>query len=903
MKKKEPVKGHSEGSTEIASRYDHAAVEAKWQQTWTNEKLNLAPIADGKKPYYNLMMFPYPSAEGLHVGNMYAFTGSDIFGRYKRMAGYDVFEPIGLDGFGIHSENFALKIGRHPMDHATITEKNFYIQLGKIGAMFDWSRTVETYHPEYYAWTQWLFVQMFRHGLAYRGMAEVNWCPSCKTVLADEQVIDGKCERCGNNVGKRSLNQWFFRITAYAEKLLGNLASLDWSEKVKVAQKNWIGKKEGINITYDVVTEEGEKVGQSLEVFTTTPVNFAATFLAVAPEHPFVQFAINQREGTTKISEQDTRVIDSEKAVKSGQIIKSYVAKTKKKTPEERAVEGRTKTGVFSGLFALNQVTGEQMPIWISDFVLMGFGTGAIQGCPGHDLRDFEFAQTFGIPIKRVIMGPDGDTSPISKPEQVIEHGDEGTMINSEFLDGMSFDDAMKKTMDYFEQKGWGKRVTTYHLRDWLISRQRYWGPPIPMIYCEHCAKEGKSWFTTEEAKIMNLPSTIHDPGSMVGWYTVPEPELPVVLPRIDDYKPGDDGIAPLAKHAEFYQTSCPGGGKPAVRETDVSDTFLDSSWYFLRYPTVGSESASTKPFDIEITKRWLPVDMYTGGAEHSVLHLMYSRFVTMALKDWGMVDFEEPFSRFFAHGLVVKDGAKMSKSKGNVVNPDEYIALYGADALRLYLMFMGPFSQGGDFRDTAMEGMSRWVGRIWRLANDVAQKKGESPKAVKAALQKTIKRVTEDMEARRYNTAIAAMMEFTNLVADEGGALGQEDLKTLILLLAPFAPHFTEELWHKMNSSTTHDSPRFEGEAGQRLTINKSVHTQPWPTYDESAIVEDMLTVVVQINGKLRDSLILAKDDAMKQDVVEAMAQARENVIKHLAEASVKKVIFVPGKLINFVV
>jgi leucyl-tRNA synthetase len=1053
-------------------RYDHQKIEAKWQKVWAQTSLDVADVLSANKPFYNLMMFPYPSAEGLHMGNMYAITGSDIYGRFKQMEGFDVFEPIGLDGFGIHSENFALKIGLHPMDHAKRTEEHFYAQLHQIGAMFDFSRTLETYDPEYYRWTQWLFIQMFRHGLAYRAKAMVNFCPSCKTVLADEQVLPagrqdltGACERCGNAVEKRALEQWFFRITAYAEKLLGNIPKLKWSEKVKVAQTNWIGKKAGISITYPVVTEDGQKVGE-VSCFTTRPeTNFGATFVVLAPEHEFVakilsfiktSFAVDFSPSDVLVPQigaslpTDSRPHKHQSAVISGkgrhtaglrsldgepQIrdtrlladdIQRYVASAKQRSEAERAGEGRKKTGVFTGLYCLNQLNKYKMPLFISDFILSGFGTGAVVGVPGHDKRDFQFAKTFDtfdskgrsvsttsgverveLPVKRVVVGKDGDASPIMHEEQVQE--EEGTMVNSGFLDGLTIHVAKEKIMEYLAKKGWGKRMVTYHLRDWLISRQRYWGPPIPMIYCKHCAKEGKSWFTTEEATIIKARSMKHEirnkskiqnsndqnnfefPTNMSGWYPVPEDQLPLLLPRIKDYKPSSDGIAPLSKHKEFFDTICPCCRNPAVRETDVSDTFLDSSWYYLRYPSIGMENSKHKarnpkqiinskqkcfkhsnlefnncfefrdsnldlPWNREVTRRWLPVHMYTGGAEHSVLHLLYSRYITMVLHDLGYVDFDEPFTNFFAHGLIIKEGAKMSKSKGNVVNPDVYIAKYGADAVRLYLMFIGPFSQGGDFRDTGMEGMARWVGRVWRIilrsleeleaekrqgvarvggppssarspavCNDIVDKKDteshvvrraaeytvgisgtrtsdggksvtgpredivKTPDSIKRLFEKTIAKLTDDTEKRRYNTAIASLMELTNVIMDEGGAVGAEELKKFILLLAPFAPYVSEEAWNRFNGRERYMDP------------NDSVHRQPWPSYDPQILEEEDVPIIVQVDGKVRDMISVSSAESKNQEIIEGKAKASAKVQPYLVKG-VKKVIFVPGKLINFV-
>jgi len=837
---------------------NHTQIEAKWQDFWQRTSQDIADILRAERPYFNLMMFPYPSAEGLHVGNMYAFTGSDIHGRYMRMQGHDVFEPIGLDGFGIHSENFALKIGRHPKEHAIISEKNFYQQLHTIGASFDWSRTVETYNPNYYRWTQWIFTKMFEHGLAYRGTAPVTWCGNCKTVLSDEQVLqkDGNdiCERCGNKVEKKLMEQWFFRITAYAGKLLENIPKLNWSEKVKTTQEKWIGKKDGLLITYPVVTAEKKQIAE-LTCFTTRPdTNFGATFIGVSPEYQYISNIINN------VSE------DIKK-----QIV-SYQQTAKKKTDQERIAEGKKKTGINTGLYCLHPLNQQLLPIYISDFVLAGYGTGVVVGVPGHDTRDFEFAEEMHIPIIRVIVGKDGDTEPITKKEQVYE--DVGITMNSEFLDGLDTPKAIVKMADYMEEKGWGKRTTTYHLRDWTISRQRYWGAPIPMIFCEACREKGSGGHK-----------------DMPGWWAVPENQLPVLLPDIEDYKPRDDGVGPLAKHKEFYEVACPHCGVMARRETDVCDTFLDSSWYHLRYPTVSSSAADQVPFDPEITKKWLPVAMYTGGAEHSVLHLMYARFVTMALHDMGYLSFDEPYTNFFAHGLVIKDGAKMSKSKGNVVNPDEYIKKYGADALRMYLMFMGPFADGGDFRDTGMEGMHRFISRIWRLVMASANKglvdcDGE----IHRQLQMAIRRASDDLPKRRYNTTIAGFMEFINAVQDSGKTLGTEDAKDFVKIIAPFAPHTAEELWFQLTVHKNEISPEYV-----------SVHKQPWPLYDKNIVLSTSIQFVIQVNGKVRDTVSLTPDQANDKKVVEELAQSREKVQKFFTTQP-QKIIFVPGKLINFV-
>ncbi len=833
--------------------YNPSAIELKWQSKWEEESVYQPDLNNAKSPFYNLMMFPYPSAEGLHIGSIFTFGGVDVYARFKRMRGYDVFEPIGLDGFGIHSENHALKTGTHPFDHAKRTEENFYRQLHSTGIGFAWKNKLETYNPDYYKWTQWLFIELFKAGLAYKKKSPVNFCPSCKTVLADEQVIDGKCERCGTIVEKRDLEQWFFKITDYAERLLNNIEGLNWTDKIRIAQRNWIGKKTGINITYEV-----EGIDKTITIFTTRPdTNFGATFIALAPESPLAM------ELTTP---------------ENKKVVEAYIEASVKKSEIERAAEGKEKTGVFTGSYAINQLTGYRMPIWISDFVLVGFGTGALVGVPGHDKRDFEFASKFGLEIKRVVVGKDGDKSPITKLEQVQE--DDGTMVNSDFLNGMDIHKATEKIMDYMEEKGYGKRVSNYHLRDWLISRQRYWGPPIPMIFCEACERSGKSWFDTDEGK------KVQNPGEMAGWY--PAPDLPVKLPYVEDYKPMGTGKAPLANYPDFYETTCPGCGGKAVRETDVSDTFLDSAWYFLRYLATDSNEAPFPSNKFEDPKlhgreRFLPVTMYIGGAEHSVLHLLYARFVTMVLKDLGYIDFEEPFSRFYAHGLIIKDGAKMSKSKGNVINPDEYIKKYGADAVRCYLLFLGPFNQGGDFRDTGMEGMFKFIKRVWALFTIQETTGAEPSDTAKSMMNETVKGVTEDLEELRYNTAIAKLMIWYNFLVKQE-QISHKEAETYLQLMAPLAPHMTEELWSML---------------GKKF----SIHNSDWPTFDEKQIVHEKINLAVQVNGKLRGVLVLDQSASKDEKSVRELAEKDPSIAKFLEGKTIRKVIYVVGKILNFVV
>ena len=882
----------------MKSKYDHTKVEKKWGRLWSKTGIYTPDINSSKNKFYNLMMFPYPSAEGLHAGNMFAFTGSDVYGRFKRMNGCEVFEPIGLDGFGIHSENYAIKIGKSPQENAEHAESNYYRQLREIGNSFDWTRTLETYKPEYYQWTQWLFVELFKAGLAYRKASEVNWCPSCRTVLADEQVMTPKqagklpkkyktfddvpegimvCERCGSEVSRKKLEQWFFRITSDSNRLLDNLKHINWPKKIKTAQRNWIGKKKGITIRYAIANSD-----LSVECWTSRPdTNFGASFIVISPDHSLLEH------------------ITTPKYKKA---VLKYRNRLQKMTKQDKLNQGRKKTGVFTGLYAINNLTGKNLPIWVSDFVLAEVGTGAVVGVPGHDIRDFEFAKEFGLPIIRVVVGKDGDRSQISKLEQVQE--DRGVMINSKFLDGLDIKKAKRVMMDHLEENGWGKRETHYHLRDWLISRQRYWGPPIPMIYCESCAKKGLSWFnSTPEGKTRGwkLKNIKQIEVESAGWY--PEHDLPVELPKIDDYLPKGNGRGPLADHPEFYEVTCLAcGSKEAHRETDVSDTFLDSAWYFLRYPTEDAKSSKKIAFDADITRKWLPVDLYFGGAEHAVLHLMYSRFITHVLYDLGYLSFEEPFPRFYAHGLVIKDGAKMSKSKGNVVNPDVYIEKYGADTLRLYLMFMGPMDGYPDFRDSGIEGMGRFLDRVWNLYVFYAPILTKEDKSkVQVKMHQTIKKVTSDIENFKYNTAIASIMEYVNELraVAKPSTLSTKDKKVLSLqssvgwkhalevlakLLAPFAPHMMEEVWHEVLGNTG------------------SIHTSSWPKYKESLAGEESLAIAIQVDGRLRSTLQLPKLHAMDKEKVIALAKKDIKVAKYLEAKNIKKIIFVPGKIVNFV-
>jgi leucyl-tRNA synthetase len=815
--------------------YDPGIVEPKWQRRWRELGTNHTDLTGGERPFYALMMFPYPSAEGLHVGNLFAFTGNDIYGRFQRLQGHTVFEPLGYDAFGIHSENYALKVGQHPMRLIPQNIANFRRQLERGGLMVDWRYAVETIDPRYYKWTQWVFLKLYEKGLAYKKRAAVNWCPNDKTVLANEQVINGACERCGAMVEQRFLEQWFFRISDYAERLLNNLERIDWSETTKTAQRNWIGKSEGAEISFVTLgtgnrrePAEGGQMGTgslSIPVFTTRPDTvFGATYLVLAPEHPLVS------QLTT----------DEQRAE-----VEAYRERTKRQDLVSRKVT-REKTGVFTGSHATNPATGAPVPIWIADYVLMEYGTGAIMAVPGHDERDFEFATVFSLPIVRVVAaeGENGHT-PL---DAAYTENTSGRLVNSDQFDGKTVPEAKRAITEWLASRGAGRAVVNYRLHDWCISRQRYWGPPIPIIYCDQCGPQ-----------------------------PVPEKDLPVTLPDIEDFRPDDSGVSPLARHESWYVVPCPKCGGRARRETDVSDTFLDSAWYFLRYPSADRDDV---PFDPDLTRKWLPVDSYIGGNEHAVLHLMYSRFITMVLHDMGYLEFEEPFTRFRAHGHIIREGAKMSKTKGNIVVPDQYYEQWGADTFRTYLMFLGPYEEGGDFRDQSISGVRRFLDRVWASVTE-ATTEGTADPEVMRKLHQTIRKVTDDIPRLAYNTAIAAMMTYVNVVRQGERTPHRDELEPLVQLVSPFAPHLAEELWEQL------------GHRG-------SVFDAGWPAFDPELAREQTIELAVQVNGKMRGTVRVAPD-VTKEDALQVALGAP--AIARFVTGEPKKVIFVPGRLLNVVV
>lgn len=803
-------------------------IEKKWQKKWKESGLYKIDFDDSsRQKYYNLVMFPYPSAAKLHIGHWYNFGGADTWGRYIRMKGFNVFEPMGFDSFGLPAENYAVKTGTHPMETTYKSIECMREQLSAMGTMYDWDKAVVTSDPEYYKWTQWIFLQLYKAGLAYRKMAPVNWCPNCQTCLANEQVKDGACERCGADVTKKDMEQWFFAVKKYAERLL-DFKGLEWPEKTKAMQKYWIGRSEGVDIDF-LIPDSKEKI----TVFTSYPETlFGTTYMVLAPEHPLVNILTDKKH---------------KKAVEE------YVEKARHETDIKRAATDKEKTGVQTGGYCINPATKEKIPVFIGDYVLMSYGTGAVMGVPAHDTRDWLFAIKHKLPIVRVMKTYDGDSGLIDKLEKVNE---EGIMMNSGQFDGMDSKDAKKKMPEWMAGEGFAKITVNYKLRDWLVSRQRYWGAPIPVIYCEKC-----------------------------GAVPVSEIDLPIVLPKNVDFIPR--GKSPLHYVKDFVETKCPKCCGKATRESDTMDTFVDSSWYFLRYLSPKKNDAA---FDKKIIKKWMPIDMYIGGNEHACMHLIYARFITMVLHDLKFIDFDEPFKRLVHQGIITKDSAKMSKSKGNVVSPDAFVEKYGSDVFRMYLMFMGPYTAGGDWSDKGIVGVARFVKKFEEIIGD-GGKNGNDVKdreKMLVLIHKTIKRVTESIEMFHFNTAIAAMMEFVNKFAanavNEISAYGidLENKKIMVRLLAPFAPHIAEELWEKL---------------GQPY----SVFNEKWPVHEEKYLITSTIEIPVQVNGRLRGVIKVATGDS-KEKILEC-AKNEPTVKKYLETGKIIKEIYVEGKMVGFVV
>ncbi|MCS7202110.1 MAG: leucine--tRNA ligase [Dictyoglomus sp.] len=804
-------------------KYNPQEIEPKWQKKWEEDRIYYVKERNDKPKFYSLVMFPYPSGD-LHMGHMRNYTIGDLIARFYTMRGYNVLNPMGWDAFGQPAENAAIKHKVHPKEWTYKNIARMKEQLFKMGVVYDWDREVTACSPDYYKWTQWIFLKLYERGLAYRKKAPVNWCPNCKTVLANEEVVDGGCWRCKTEVEKKEFEQWFFKITEYAEDLLKDLDTLEhWPEKVKLMQKNWIGKSEGLEFYFEVKDSQ-----ERIYVFTTRPDTiFGVTFVVLAPEHPLVE-KITKPEYLNEVRE--------------------YIAKAKNKSELERIAFEKEKTGVFTGSYAIHPLTKELVPIYVADYVLYTYGTGAIMAVPAHDSRDYEFALKYNLPIKVVI-------TPYDEEDPKLPYEEEGIMINSFEYSGMKSIDFWHEIINKFESLGIGKRKVQYKLRDWLVSRQRYWGAPIPIIYCSNC-----------------------------GIVPVPYEDLPVLLPDISDFEPTGTGESPLAKVPEFVNVKCPKCGGNAKRETDTLATFVDSSWYYFRYTDPHNEK---EPFSREKAEYWLPVDQYTGGIEHAVLHLLYSRFITKVLYDAGYSPVKEPFKRLFTQGMVYKDGQIMSKSLGNIVSVDYMVENYGADTARLFILFVAPPEVDMEWSDEGVEGAHRFLNRLWRLVLEESEVKERNPnddKRLERILHKTIKKVTEDIISFKFNTAVAAMMEFLNELTDYKNKYGSTELfkeciKNLLLLLAPFVPHITEELW-------------------KELGYEYSIHLQQWPSYNPELIKEEIITLVIQINGKVRDRVDVNAD--ITEEEALKIALQRENVKKYLGNKNPKKVVFVPGKLLS---
>jgi leucyl-tRNA synthetase len=799
-------------------KYDFSAIERKWQKIWDENDTFKAENDYSKPKFYALVEFPYPSGQGLHIGHPRPYTAMDIVSRKRRLEGYNVLFPMGWDAFGLPTENYAIKNKIHP---AIVTEKNvarFKSQLKALGLSFDWAREVNTTDPNYFKWTQWIFLQMFKKGLAYKSEMAVNWCNSCKVVLANEEVVGGVCERCNGEVVRKVKSQWMLKITEYAQRLLDDLSEVDYSDRIKATQVNWIGRSTGAEVDFDTTT------GDKLKVYTTRPDTlFGATYMVIAPEHPMIE------KWTDKLTNMDE--------------IKEYQEKAAKKSDFDRTEMNKEKTGVeLKGVKAINPVNGKEIPIFISDYVLVTYGTGAIMAVPAHDTRDYEFAKVFNLPIIEVVAGGDIE-------KEAFTDCATGTMVNSDFLNGLSVEEAKVKIKEWLEKTGKGVSKVNYKLRDWVFSRQRYWGEPIPIVKCEKC-----------------------------GYVPIPESELPLKLPDVESYMPTDNGESPLATLESFINTTCPKCGGPAKRETDTMPQWAGSSWYFLRYcdPTNMDILAAKEALDY-----WMPVDWYNGGMEHTTLHLLYSRFWHKFLYDIGMVSTKEPYMRRTSHGFILgENGEKMSKSRGNVINPDDVIAEYGADTLRLYEMFIGDFEKTAPWSTSSMKGCKRFLDRIWALQDNVIDGDDYRPE-LKSSFHKTIKKVSEDIESLKFNTAIAAMMALLNEISAIGN-INRKEYRDLLIMLNPFAPHITEEIYQNMG---------FGGMLNQ----------QKWVTYDEAECVDETVEIVVQINGKVRTKLTIPVD--AEQDEVLAQAKANDRIKEALEGKNIIKNIYVKGKLVNFVV
>ena len=802
------------------NKYNPTAIEKKWQKVWEENKTFKAEVNKDKDKFYALIEFPYPSGQGLHVGHPRPYTALDLVSRKRRLQGQEVLFPMGFDAFGLPTENYAIKNKIHPR---LVTEQNianFTRQLKSIGFSFDWDRMVDTTDPEYFKWTQWIFIQMFKHGLAYKKEFPINWCPSCKTGLANEEVVNGSCERCGGPIEHKVKNQWMLKITAYADRLIDDLDTVDYFESIKAQQKNWIGRSYGMEIDFSIKDED-----EKLRVYTTRPDTiYGATYMVIAPEHPMVESLKDKIENYDEIQE--------------------YKDLAKKKSEFERSQMNKDKTGVeIKGVKAINPISEKEMPIYVSDYVMITYGTGAIMAVPAHDERDYEFAKKFGIEMVEVVAGGD-----ISK--EAYTDTSEGKLVNSPLIDGLEVKDAKEKIMNHIESLGLGERKTNFKLRDWVFSRQRYWGEPIPMIHCDKC-----------------------------GWQPVDESELPILLPEVENYEPGDDGQSPLANIEEYVNTTCPKCGGHAHRETDTMPQWAGSSWYYLRYMDSNNSEALVGK---EAVDYWGPVDWYNGGNEHTTLHLLYSRFWHKFLYDIGVVPTSEPYMKRTSHGMILgENGEKMSKSRGNVVNPDDIIRDYGADTLRTYEMFISDFEKSVPWSDTAVVGVRKYLERVWNL-QDILVDGDEYSKDVETLINQTIKKVSEDYETLKYNTAIAQLMTLLNAFKDKG-SINRKEYETYLILLNPCAPHITEEIWEILGN--------------EKEIARQNI----WPTYDENKLVDDTIEMPVQINGKVKTTVSVPLE--IGKDELFEIVKSNDMVLKNIEGKTIVKEIFVPKKIINIVV